>query len=131
MNKIGCQCCLHQCTWNFYIFKVKQNYFEQCGNGFIMAMQPHAWMTTCLFSTWIYHFIATMQACEANMFLENRHLLIFDCHNSHVIVNDVWTIRKVGLDPIILPSHTFHTLQQLEVSCFKLFKIMLWKYWNV
>jgi hypothetical protein len=57
---------------NFYIFKGKQfflNYIEWCENGFTMAMQPCAWMITCLFSTWIFHFITTMQACKGNMSL--------------------------------------------------------------
>jgi hypothetical protein len=57
-------------------------------------MQPHARMTICLFSTWISHFIATVQAHGGNMSLENRHLLILDCHNSHVIVDNVWTTRR-------------------------------------
>jgi hypothetical protein len=116
---------------SFYIFKVKQffkNYIKQCESGSIMEMQPHAWMITCLFPTWISHFIATMQACGGNMSLENKHLLIIDCHNSHAIVDNVQTTKRMGLDLIILPSHTSHTLQQLDVSCFKLFKTTLCEY---
>jgi len=85
---------------NFYIFKGKQfkrNYIERCENGFTMAMQPCAWMITCLSSTWIFHFITTMQVCRGNMSLENKHLLIIDSHNSHVIIGTIKTIRKVGL----------------------------------
>jgi hypothetical protein len=46
-----------------------------------MAMQPKAWMIVCLFSTWIFHFITTMQTCGSNMSMENRHLFILDGHN--------------------------------------------------
>lgn len=119
---------------SFYILKVsnsKKSYIEWCENGFIMGMQPHAWMTTFLFSTWIYHFITIVQAHEGNMSLKNRHLLILDCHNSHVTIANVWITKRVGLHLIILPSHTSHAMQQLDVSCFKLFKITFWKYRDV
>jgi len=115
---------------NFYIFKGKQfkrNYIERCENGFTMAMQPCAWMITCLSSTWIFHFITTMQVCRGNMSLENKHLLIIDSHNSHVIIGTIKTIRKVGL-AWSLCHRISHTLQSLDVSCFKPFKTTFWAY---
>jgi hypothetical protein len=39
-----------------------------------------------------------------------------------VTVDVVKTARSVGLDLLILPSHTSHALQLLDVVCFKPFK---------
>jgi hypothetical protein len=47
----------------FYIFKEKrfgQNYIEHCEPGATMAMQPCAWMTSYLFSTWISYFLKSV-----------------------------------------------------------------------
>jgi hypothetical protein len=75
---------------NFYIFKSKQficNYIVRCASGSTMVMQLKAWMTTCLFSNWISHFIAKMEAQGGNMSIDNKHFLIFYGHNSHITVD--------------------------------------------
>jgi hypothetical protein len=87
-----------------------------------MVMQPCAWMIACLLSTWISHFIVVVQAHRSNIFLKHKHSLILGGHYSHVTINFVQTTRKVGLNLIILPSHTSHTLQLLHVYSFKSFK---------
>jgi hypothetical protein len=96
-----------------------------------MAMQPKAWMTSNLFDKWISHFIVLIQAHRSNLCTFNWHLHILDGHNSRVtmgIVHKVWT---VGLDLIIVPSHTSHTLRPLDVKCFKPFKIAFKSYKDV
>jgi hypothetical protein len=55
--------------------------------------------------------------------LTNKHLLILDGHGSHVIVEIIKQAKEFELDMIILPLHTFHALQPLDVACFKPFKI--------
>lgn len=42
--------------------------------------------------------------------MKNRHLLIRDIHDFHVIIDVVQTRRRMGLDLDMLPSHTSHTL---------------------
>jgi len=77
---------------NFYIFKSKQlicNYIVRCVSGSTMAMQLKAWMTTRLFFNWITHFNVVMQAWGGNMSIDNKHLLIFYGHNSHITVDVV------------------------------------------
>jgi len=54
--------------------------------------------------------------------LTNRHLLILDEHRSHVAFEAIKQAKKFGLDMIILPSHTSHAFQPLDVVCFKPFK---------
>jgi hypothetical protein len=87
-----------------------------------MAMQPKAWMIAILFDIWNSHFITSIQTRGRNLALINRHLLILNGHNSHVTINIVHKVKRVGLDPITPPSHTSHALQPLDVACFKPFK---------
>ncbi len=88
-----------------------------------MAMQHKAKMTSILFDKWISRFIVLIQAHRNNLCTFNQHLHILDGHNSHVTMDIVHKARVVGLDLIIVPSHTSHTLQPLDVKCFKPFKI--------
>ncbi len=88
-------------------------------------------MIAIMFEKWISHFITCVQVHEINLALINRHLLILNGHNLHMIIDDVHKIRKVGLDLIILPSHTSHVLQPFNVACFKHFKIAFRAYKNV
>jgi hypothetical protein len=71
-----------------------------------MAMQPKVWMIVNFFEKWISHFITFIQARENNLNTTNYHLLVLDGHNSHVITNVVYKVRHVGLDLIIVHSHT-------------------------
>lgn len=96
-----------------------------------MAMQSKTWITTILFDKWISHFISYVQAHERNLCLINWHLLVLDGHNSHVTIDVVHKAMGVGFDLIILPSHTSHTLQPLDVTCFKPFKTKFRAYKNV
>jgi hypothetical protein len=86
-----------------------------------MAMQPRAWMTSYPFGAWMSWFIELVQASNS-LSLVNRHLFILDGHISHVSVEVVHEARRVGLDLLILPSHTSYVLQPLDVSVFKPFK---------
>ena len=109
---------------SFYIFEGKrrrENYIANCEAGASMAMQPHAWMTTELFSAWISHFIVALEN-RGGVSPTHRHLLVVDGHNSHVTLEVVQKAMDVGLDIITLPSHTSHRLQPLDVSIFGPFK---------
>jgi hypothetical protein len=92
-----------------------------------MAMQPHAWMTSYLFSAWISHFIESVRKL-GGISPEQRHLLILDSHNSHVTLDVAMEAKIVGLDLLTLPSHTSHALQPLDVLAFKPFKQRFRKY---
>ncbi|KAH9292362.1 hypothetical protein KI387_042453, partial [Taxus chinensis] len=52
----------------------------------------------------------------------NRHLLIFDGHGSHVALGTIQEARSLGIDLLTLPAHTSHKLQPLDVSVFAPFK---------
>jgi flagellar biosynthesis GTPase FlhF len=114
----------------FYIFQEKRfckNYIEHCEAGATMAMQPHAWMTSYLFSAWISHFLESVRKL-GGISPEHCHRFILDGHNSHVTLEVVMEAKRVGLDLLTLPSHTSHALQPLDVSVFKPFKQHFWEY---
>jgi hypothetical protein len=96
-----------------------------------MAMQPKAWMTSILFDKWISHFIVLVQPHQGNLCTFNRHLHILDGHNSHVTMDIVHKALLVGFNLIIVPSHTSYTLQPLDVTFFKPFKIAFESYRDV
>jgi hypothetical protein len=73
---------------NFYILKgiyFQQDYVKNCKEDAVMAMQPNAWMTKWLFHSWISHFIWNLKK-TTNIDENNKHLLVLDGHNSHVIL---------------------------------------------
>ena len=53
----------------------------------------------------------------------NRHLLILDGHKAHLTLDVLTKARRNQIDMLIIPSHTSHGLQPLDVACFKPFKI--------
>ena len=86
-----------------------------------MDMQQNTWMTRWLFESWISHFIECLKK-DPRIDLTNRHLLILDGHNSHVILEVVKISMQSTLDFISFSSHTSHTLQPVDIACFKPFK---------
>lgn len=108
----------------FYIFREKifrQNHIEYCEPGATMAMQPQAWMTSYFFSAWISHFLEFVSRL-GGIYLKRSHLLILNGHNSHVTLEVVMEVKKVGMHFLILPTHTSQALQPLYISVFKPFK---------
>jgi len=68
-----------------------------------MAMQSKAWMTTFLSKKFLSFF---KKSILSGISLTNKHLLIFDRHGSHVVLEVIEQVKKFGLDMITLPSHT-------------------------
>ena len=109
---------------NFYILKgtyFLQDYIAGYEKGAVMDMQPNAWMTKWLFESWILHFIECLRR-GPGIDLNNRHLLVLDGHNSHVMLEVMKIAMQSGLDIISLPSYTSHALQPLNLVCFAPFK---------
>ncbi|XP_059069858.1 stress response protein NST1-like [Cryptomeria japonica] len=83
-----------------------------------MAAQPHAWMTKELFLNWLHHFARSI---PGGVSPNNRHLLIFDGHGSHVAFPMIQEAKVLGIDLVTFPAHTSHKLQPLGVSVFSPF----------
>ncbi len=70
-------------------------------------MQSKVWMITFLFKEFLFFF---KKSLLSEISLTNKHLIIFDWHGSHVILEVIEQVKKFGLDMIILLSHTSHAL---------------------
>jgi hypothetical protein len=109
---------------NFYIFKGKRrsrDYIQLCENHATMGMQSKGWMDGYLFKKWMDHFLQVMRI-RGGLSPTQRYLMVLDGHTSHVAFNVIIKAYEAGLDMVILPSHTWHALQPLDVVCFKPFK---------
>jgi hypothetical protein len=84
-----------------------------------MATHPNAWMTKELFMNWLYHFASSV---PCGVLHENKHLLFFYGHGSHIVLQTIESTDTMGIDLLILPAHTTHRLQPLDVSVFGPFK---------
>ena len=60
--------------------------------------------------SWIGHFVKNINNCGLEITSSYRHLYILDGHGSQVIVDVIKTARIVGLDFLILPSHTSYAM---------------------
>jgi hypothetical protein len=109
---------------NFYIFRGKRfrrNYIQLCEQGATMAMSNKAWLTACLFSAWIDHFILALKN-HSTVSPFFPHLLIMNGHSFHMTINVVQRACVVGLHLLTLPSHCSHAMQPLDMAIFKPFK---------
>ena len=79
-----------------------------------MGMQSNASMTRWLFESWISDFIKCLRK-GLGLDLTNRHVLILDRHNSHIILEVVKISIELDLDIVFLPLHISHTLQPLNI----------------
>ena len=73
------------------------------------------------FSTWVSFFI-THHERRGSLGPSKRMLLILDGHKSHVTLEVLLKVKEHGVDMVSLPSHSFHEMQPLDISCFKPFK---------
>jgi hypothetical protein len=82
-------------------------------------MQIKTWMTNFLFKLLLFFF---KRLILSGISLANKHLFILDGHGSHATLKAIEQTQTFKLNMITLPSHTNHTLQPLNVACFKPFK---------
>jgi hypothetical protein len=68
-----------------------------------MAMQSKAWMTTFLSKEFLSFFEIYILS---GISLTIKHLFILDGHGSHVTLEAIEQVKKIGLDMITLSSHT-------------------------
>jgi len=94
----------------FFIFRVegiKDDYIKKINARIGMAMQKKIWMTSYLFKAFSLFF--TMLIC-GSIFLINKHPLILNGHSSHLTLEKIKQSQTLGLNMVILSSHTSHAL---------------------
>jgi hypothetical protein len=67
---------------------------------------------------WILYFVKSLKT-QGGISPTNRHLLVLDGHELHVILELVYKAMQIGLDLLTLPSYTCHNLKPLDVSVFR------------
>ena len=78
----------------------------------VFKFNKSGWMTRDICLEWFNHFVRYSHAS-----IHNRVLLIMDGHSTHVKNIDVIDkAREVGVDTLVLPPHTTHRLQPLDVA---------------
>lgn len=85
-------------------------YFLTSNSGWTLNSHAYKWLTTV--------FKPLTKPADATQ----RQLLIMDRHRSHITVNVIAHCMEYVIDLLILPPHTLHMLQPLDVSVFLLLK---------
>jgi hypothetical protein len=113
----------------YIIFKVKNlmtNWFpEYHPKGWMFAYNKKEWTNNYHGMQWIKHFeSATQYKLQSS---EEYRLLICDGHDSHISANFVAFCIQKNIDVILLPPHSSHLLQPLDVGVFSPLKRVLSK----
>lgn len=108
---------------NLYIFKSggrkRQNYVLRCEPNAKMSLQENGWINEEIFCEWLNHF---RDSVPGGVSPERKHLLLVDGHSSHISYDVVNKATSYGIDIVVLPPHTSHKLQPLDIAIFKSFK---------
>ena len=84
-----------------------------------MAMQENGWITEEVFLGWLDHF---RESVPGGVSQEFKHLLLVDAYKTHMTLAVVTKAACLGIDIALLPPHTTHRLQPLDVAVLKSFK---------
>ena len=85
------------------------------------ASSPTGWMNRRCFESWTKK-IFIPEVVKRRDTPYTRSLLILDGHSSRISVPAIEMLREALIDVAILPSHSSHISQPLDVGCFSSFK---------
>ncbi|KAJ6227236.1 hypothetical protein M0813_10144 [Anaeramoeba flamelloides] len=117
------------CLKTLYLLPRKslnKNVFEKTNlNNYAYATSPRGFITKDLFYEWVRCvFIPEVEAIrEFNKLPKDEWtLLVLDGHNSRANLTAIHLLQKHYIDCVVIPSHSSHILQPLDVGIFKYFK---------
>ncbi|KAJ6237030.1 tigger transposable element-derived protein [Anaeramoeba flamelloides] len=117
------------CLKTLYLLPRKslnQNVFEKTNlNNYAYATSPRGFITKVLFYEWVRCvFIPEVEAIrEFNKLPKDEWaLLVLDGHNSRANLSAIHLLQQHYIDCVVIPSHSSHLLQPLDVGIFKYFK---------
>jgi hypothetical protein len=108
------------CQYIFSGMEIRGTYIAACEPGAVYCMQRNGWQTSEHFIDWLQHFQTTV---PGGVSLENPHLLLLDGHASHLTKEAIMLGMQMGLQIALLPPHSSHRLQPLDVGVFRAFKM--------
>ena len=119
---IGCVNAMGQALPPFFIFQGKRLVPELMTNASVGAgatMTDSGWSTTEAFTRFMEHFDKNAPKDPEG---KVPRLVLYDGHSTHVNLSVIdWAIQH-NIVIFVLPPHTSHVLQPLDVSCFGPFK---------
>ena len=120
---IGCANAAGTCIPPFFIFPGKRwsdDLLENTCPGAAGEMSETGWSNSATFQNYLAnHFLKHVNISEGQ-----THLIIFDGHKSHVSLTLTNWGKEHGIVFYILPPHTSHVTQPLDVACFGPLKAM-------
>jgi len=93
----------------------------------IVGGQESGWIDQPTFGAWCKWFVMKIEKLRKDLKLEGNALLIMDGHNSRQNVEAIKFLKESKVTVIILPDHSTHVLQPLDISIFSPFKKFLTK----
>ena len=84
-----------------------------------MAIQEKGWINEEIFCEWLDHF---KESVLSGVSPEKKHLFLIDRHSNHITNNVCTKGALYDIDIGLLPSHTSHKIQSLDISIFRSFK---------
>jgi len=121
---IGCANAIGNALPPFFIFKGKRfdpALMNGAAAGASCAMSESGWINGEIFKEYLEnHFLQHVNSMNAN---PSQHvLLIYDGHAAHVSIDTIEWAKKHNVVLFVLPAHTSHLLQPLDVGVFGPFK---------
>lgn len=115
---LGCGNALGNMMPPFYIFKGKRLRSELLDGsmaGSSGTVTDSGWSNSAVFQDFLQsHFLKYLQRGDVNQTV----LLIFDGHKSHINIPVINWAKEHNIELFVLPAHTSHMLQPLDVGCF-------------
>ena len=102
----------------FFVFagaRMRQELLDGCTAGTDGTVSSTGWSNSDIFKMYLQeHFINFVQGLSD----EQPILLLYDGHKSHVSLNLIDWAKAHNIILFVLPAHTSHLLQPLDVGCF-------------
>ena len=95
--------------------RFRQELLQGCVPGTSGDVSPSGWSNSDIFKTYLQtHFLNYVQGLTKDQPI----LVIFDGHKSHVSISVIDWAKANNIILLVLPAHTSHLLQPLDVGCF-------------
>ncbi|XP_045169024.1 uncharacterized protein LOC123531825 [Mercenaria mercenaria] len=102
----------------FFVFKgqrMNEDLLQGAASGSAGTMSKTGWSNSVIFHEYLEsHFLKYIQRPDSNQPV----LVIFDGHRSHINVPVLEWAKRNNIILFVLPAHTSHCLQPLDVGCF-------------
>ena len=95
--------------------RMRQELLQGCTPGTTGDVSPTGWSNSDIFKTYLEdHFINYVQGLSE----EQPIIILYDGHKSHVSLGVIDWAKAHNIILFVLPAHTSHLLQPLDVGCF-------------